>query len=110
MSIRTATSREIVDRQRCIATGAPRHAAIGADGSCPNEVADTVSATAKAHTIHNFIRAVLWSVIGRKKKNNISRTRRVLIRSYTAVPFRFPDRMTGDVRSFCGPSHKALCR
>jgi hypothetical protein len=49
-------------------------------------------------------------VIGRKKKNNIARTRRVLIRSYTAVPFRFPDRMTGDVRSFCGPSHKALCR
>ena len=79
-------------------------------GHVRNEVADTVSATAKAHTIHNFIRAVLWSVIGRKKKNNIARTRRVLIRSYTAVPFRFPDRMTGDVRSFCGPSHKALCR
>ena len=53
----------------------PRAAMTGAGVCVLVDVADTVSNTASAQTMHNFMRAVRWSVIGRKKKNIIARTR-----------------------------------
>jgi hypothetical protein len=74
------------------------------------DVADTVSNTASAQTMHSFMRAVRWSVIGRKKKKIIAGTRTALIRQYMATLSCFPNRMADDARSFCAAPHKSKAR